>query len=200
MSHLRSRLLAAVALVGLTACTATTLRDSWLDPSLKPGWHFQKIAVAVLAKDQTTRRIAEDTLVARITRSKAVPSYQLIRESEGNDAKLVKARLQEAGVDGIVVMRLMGMKTQTRVVPGSYPEAYYGFQGYYGMAQPMAYSAGALENDTLVQVETNVYSLADDKLVYAAHSESFNPMNAQGLVGEIAGAIADDLKKRGLMR
>jgi hypothetical protein len=189
----------AAALLGLTACTGTTLKDSWLDPSVTSAHRFKKVAVAVLSRDQTIRRVAEDTLVARITRSEAVPSYRLVPESEGNNVDRVKARLQDAGVDGVVVMRLMGVDKETTWVPGSYPTPYYGFRGYYGWAHPMAYSPGYLQTDTIVQMETNVYSLADDKLVYAARSETFNPVNTAGLVGEIADAIARDLKKRGVL-
>ena len=52
--------------------------------------------------------------------------------------------------------------------------------------------------DEIVHVETNVYSLAEDKLIYTARSESFNPGSSEDLMNEIATAIAKDLKKKGL--
>ncbi|HTP41099.1 MAG TPA: hypothetical protein VML36_01635 [Nitrospiria bacterium] len=192
------RMLVAVTLTILTACTGTTLQDSWLDPSIKSGQHFKKIAVIVMSRDPMIRRTAEDTLVSRITRTQAVPAYSLLSESDEEDSGRVKARLQEAGVDGVVVMRMIGVDKQTSWVPGNYPPAYGGFGSYWGYAHPMAYSPGYLQTDTIVQVETNVYSLADDKLVYAARSETFNPTSAASMVKEIANAIAADLKKRGL--
>jgi len=192
------RPLVAFTLMTLTACTATTLKDSWLDPSVTSSRHFKKIAVAVMSQDPMIRRTAEDTLVARITRTQAVPLYALISEPDEKDADRVKARLREAGVDGVVVMRMIGADKQTTWVPGQYPPPYYGFGGYWGYAHPAAYSPGYLQTDTIVQVETNVYSLADGKLVYAARSETFNPASAASMVKEIANAIAADLKKRGL--
>lgn len=192
------RVLFAIVLMILTACTGTTLQDSWLDPSVTSSQHFTKIAVVVMSRDPMIRRTAEDTLVSRITRTRAVPAYSLISELDEQSSDRVKTRLREAGVDGVVVMRMIGVDKQTSWVPGNYPPSYSGFGSYWGYAHPMAYDPGYLQTDTIVQVETNVYSLADDKLVYAARSETFNPTSASSMVREIANAIADDLKKRGL--
>lgn len=192
------RPLVAFTLLTMTACTGTTIKDSWLDPTVTSSQHFKKIAVSVMSQDPMIRRTAEDTLVSRITRTKAVPMYALISEADEKDPNKVKARLQEAGVDGVVVMRMIGSDQQTTWVPGNYPQPYYGFNGYWGYAHPMAYSPGYLQTDTIVSMETNVYSLPDGKLVYAARSETFNPTSASSMVREIANAIAGDLKKRGL--
>lgn len=194
------RMLAAVGMLGLVACASTSLMDSWLDPSVTSEMRFKKIAVAVLSKDQSVRRAAEDALVTQIKRSDAVPSYTLISDSEGKDRERVKARLREAGVDGVIVMRVIGVDKETTYVPGTYPQPYHTFGGYYGMAHPAAYSPGYLATDTIVQIETNVYSLADEKLIYAARSETFNPGDTAKLVRDIAKAIAHDLKKRGVLR
>jgi len=199
MHQMMLRTLAAAGLLALTACTGTMLKDSWLDPSVKGGQHFQKVAVAVLHKDEMVRRAAEDTMVAHITRSQAVPSYSLLSEADEKDSGQVIARLRLAGVDGIVVMRLLGVDQQSTWVTGSYPQSYYGFGGYWGAAGPAAHSPTYLQTDVIVQMEVNVYSLPDEKLVYAARTETFNPSNTKSLVREIAEAITGDLKKRGLI-
>jgi hypothetical protein len=53
--------------------------------------------------------------------------------------------------------------------------------------------------DTLVQVETLVYELGDDKLVWASRSRSFNPANAKDLVNEVVDAVRDEMRKQGLI-
>jgi len=193
-----NRVFVTLALLTLTACTGTTIIDSWLDPSVTSSRHFKKIAVVVMSRDPMIRRTAEDTLVSHITRTQAVPAYSLLTETDEMSSDRVKARLEEAGVDGVVVMRMIGVDKQTSWVPGNYPASYSGFGSYWGYAHPMAYNPGYLQTDTIVQVETNVYSLPDGKLVYAARSETFNPTSAASMFREIANAIAGDLKKRGL--
>ncbi|HET6466326.1 MAG TPA: hypothetical protein VFH55_12020 [Nitrospiria bacterium] len=192
-------ILAVVGMIGLTACT-TSLKESWLDPSVTSEIHFKKVVVAVLSPNPTVRRAAEDALVARIKRTEAVPSYSLFSESEIKDRDRVKARLLEAGVDGVVVMRLIGVNQQTTWVPGAYPQPYYNMPSYWGYANTAVYDPGYMRTDTIAQMETNIYSVADEKLIYAARSETFNPGDAVTLVNDIAKAIAADLKKRGVLK
>jgi hypothetical protein len=63
----------------------------------------------------------------------------------------------------------------------------------------MVYDPGYLRTDTIVQVETKVYALMDDKLIWAGLSETFNPRDAQARVRGVAQAVANDLKKQGLI-
>jgi len=192
-------ILAVVVMIGLAGCT-TALKESWLDPSVTSELHFKKVVVAVLSPNVTVRRTAEDALVAQIKRTEAVPSYSLFSESEMKDRDRVKARLLEAGIDGAVVMRLIGVNQQTTWVPGNYPPSYYNMSGYWGYANTAVYDPGYLRTDTIAQMETNIYSVADEKLIYAARSETFNPGDAVTLVNEIAKAVAADLKKRGVLK
>jgi hypothetical protein len=192
-------ILAVVGIIALAGC-ATALKESWLDPSITSKPHFKKVVVAVLSPDQTVRRAAEDALVAHIKRAEAVPSYTLFSESEVKDRDRVKARLLEAGVDGAVVMRLIGVSQQTTWVPGNYPPPYYNMSGYWGYANTAVYDPGYLRTDTIAQMETNIYSVADEKLIYAARSETINPGDAVSMVNDIAKAIAADLKKRGVLQ
>ncbi len=57
-----------------------------------------------------------------------------------------------------------------------------------------------VRTDEIVHVVTNVYPLADDKLIYSARSETFNPRSTAGMIADIASAIRDDLEEKGLLR
>jgi hypothetical protein len=87
-----------------------------------------------------------------------------------------------------VLLRLMGVEERVSWTP----TGYHSFGGYW--AAPMS----TLEH--IVHVETNVYALAEDKLVYAARSEEFDPDSTQELVDDIAADIADDLRAKGVLR
>jgi hypothetical protein len=96
-------------------------------------------------------------------------------------------------------MRLIKSERQVTQVPGAYAMPYPRFWGCYGHAWPIVYDPGYLRTDTIVQVETKVYSLTDDKLIWADLSETFNPRDAQALVRSGAQAVANDLQKQGLI-
>jgi len=100
---------------------------------------------------------------------------------------------------GLVAMRLIKSEKQVTLVPGGYATSFPRFWGYYGHAWPIVYDPGYLRTDTIVQVETKVYSLTDDKLIWAGLSETFNPRDAQALVRGVEQAVAKDLQKQGLI-
>ena len=56
-----------------------------------------------------------------------------------------------------------------------------------------------LQTDTIVSVETLVYSFVQDKLLWAGMSETMNPSRADELVRELAGKVASQMEKEGLL-
>lgn len=189
------RFLWVLLALGLSACATTSLTDTWVDPTLQTMPQFRKVMAAVLSQDPVLRRSAEDALVANIKRTTAVPAYAIVPEWEGGDLDKIKSKLQQAGIDGVVVMRVASVDKEQTWVPGSYSS----FGGYWGYAYPMAYDPGYIRTDTIVRVDTTIYSVADDKLLYATRSRTFDPSNTAETVKEIVQSVTADLKKRGLL-
>ena len=197
---------AAILILGgltMVSCSAsTTLKNSWRDPTVTGPLEFNKVLVVMLTKDGSTRRTVEDDLVKRITahhKVEAVPSYTILMESDLRDKEHAKQIIKDAGFDGAVALRVVGVDKEVNYVPGSYPSPYYNFWGYYDYAWPAVYDPGYLQTDTIVNIETLVYSLKDDKLVWTGTTESFNPSNLDDLVAGIGAAVSADMRKEGLI-
>lgn len=184
-----------IVLAILAACASTRLVNVWTDPSLK-ATKFTNVMALVISKDEVARRIGEDTLVLALAPTRAICAYRILSDAELRDKDRSRQALKAIGVDGVITMRMVDAQQQTTVVPGAYP----GFWGYYGWAYPMAYSPGYLVTNTIVRVETKVYALESDKLVWAAVSDTFNPASARDLVDDVARTVAADLKKQGLVQ
>jgi len=195
MQRSTGMMVVAAALV-LAACGSTTLTDAWKAPDTGR-LQFKKVLVVAISKDITWRRTIEDELVRRIRDVQAVASYQFFADGEPRDWATARERLKAAGFDGLVTFRLAGVDKQQTYVPPVY--ANRGVGGYWGYAWPAVSTPGYTVTDTLVQVETLVYELADDKLVWASRSRSFNPDNAKDLVNEVVDAVRDEMKKQGLI-
>ena len=154
--------------------------------------------------NEATRRAAEDALVERIGSDRAVASHtmftaQEVQNAQDNEAA-VRREVQDAGVDAAIVMRMVNEQQKLSYTPGmSYPSYYGGFYGFYGYGWGMAYSPGYLRTDTIVSVETNVYDLDGDELIWAGVTETFNPNEVSQMVNEIANAVSKDLRNRGLL-
>ena len=54
--------------------------------------------------------------------------------------------------------------------------------------------------DKIVQVETTIFSIKDDKLLWTTLSETTNPESARDVVLGIAKAIGKEARKRGLVK
>lgn len=188
----------SVIFVGLAACAGSEITDSWSDPSAGP-IKFKKVIVFFFSKETAVRRAAENELVRQIDNTEAVAAYNLIPETEFEDLGKVEGTVKSKGFDGAIIMRLLGVETQKSWVRGHYPREYYSFDRYYGYAWNRAYDPGYLRTDRLLRVETNVYSIADNKLIWTGISETFNPENTVKLVADVARAVAKDLESKGLL-
>ena len=177
----------------LAGCSSTGLDESWIDPSVQSMSGFRKVFVVYRGSDASVQRTAEDAMAAHIHGTEVARCYEVFPDAPGMDPMLVKSRLLEQGFDAAVVMRVSGVRQEVSWVPSSYPVGYRSFGGYWG-------EPATVRTDEIVHVETNVYSLAEDKLLYAARSETFNPSSTVSLVDEIAAEIADDLEEKGVLR
>jgi hypothetical protein len=204
---MRRRLLIAlpvVALLGLPGCATTSFNSTWRDPAAQPvRLDGRKVAAVFMSRNPTSRRTAEDALAAEITKRGGIgiPSYSLLAEENPQDPEAVRRQLADSEVDGVITMRVVRRDEQSTYVPGHWTTApYYGtWSGYWGSAWREVYEPGYLQIDTVVSVETLVYSFVQDRLLWAGMSETINPARADQLARELAGKVANQLQKEGLL-
>lgn len=201
---MKTLLVLSLALVALTACaTSTTFESTWKAPDagvLRP--EGRRIAAVFVSSDESSRREAEDTLVKRLNDAGAqgVASYTLIPGGEVRNIDSVKERLASAGIDGAVMMRVIGTKERVSYRPEPAFAPYYRhFWGYWGYGWGAAYEPTRVDTDEVVSVETLVYSLRRDELLWAGTSRTVNPSKVRDFVNELADAAAKQMKKDGLL-
>jgi hypothetical protein len=191
----------AIATAILTAC-ASSVEDSWTDPSVagRP-LGFQNVAAVALLQEGAMRRVAEDELARAIeTRSsaaggavQAVPSYTLLPAGELGDAERARARLAAAGFDGAVVVSVVDSQQRVSSSPGM------GAVGWGGPRAWMLYDAN-VRTDTIVRVQTNIYSVAEGKLVWSGTSRTLNPRDVRDLIDDVVRDVGRALRDQGLVR
>jgi hypothetical protein len=72
--------------------------------------------------------------------------------------------------------------------------------GYWEFGWGMMGRPGYLETDTIVSVETLVYSLPQDKLLWGGVSETTDPSNLDSFIKEIVKKAGEEIKKAGLLQ
>jgi hypothetical protein len=192
-------------LLTLVSCASTTFQSHWRNPEAQPLRLVGAKAVALfVSNNPTIRRIAEDALAREVSSRgvQAVPAYTLLSDEEIDNVETARAKLESAGFDGAVVMRVVGRETQVTYEPGfwtarPYYRRFWG--GYWGWGWGRVRQPGYLRQDRLVSVETLVYSFRQDELVWAGISKTVNPSRIEGLVSDLVKAVAKELEKEGLL-
>ncbi len=191
----------AVLAVLATGCSATRLTSVWKAPEFTSPPNFQKLLVMYVSREVAQRRAAEERLVSLIGSQKATASYTVIPEDEVRDVEKAKVRVKAGGFDGVVAMRAVDVNQQTTYVPGTTYGSYYASPwGYYGRGWGHAYDPGYVRTDTIYQIETLVYDVAKEKLLWASRSETVSPSSIEKMVEEVAVAVADRMRTEGLVR
>lgn len=194
--QLRHGVVAAVLLAG--CASSTQLVNTWKDPTAG-SVRFKKVLTVCACKDDVTRRTVEDRLAAAIKGS--VPSYSVLSDAQLADRDAAKAAIREAGFDGVVVMRLVSVDKSATYVPGQayvVPVGYrsmYGGWGYGG-GYGAVYDPGYVREDQLVNFDTNIYSVADEKLLWASRSQTDNPSSVTQMIDEIIAETAKEMKRQ----
>jgi hypothetical protein len=201
--HLRSLTLGAAAWL-LYGCTAsTTFTSTWKSPDAVRVDPAGKTVVAVfVSQNEGQRRAAEDQLAADLTAkgARGLASYTLVTNDQRGDADAARYRFKSAGASGVVIMRVVGKDQQVTYTPGAPMPGYYrGFSPYWGYGWSTAYSPGYLQTDTLISVETMIYSVQQDKLLWAGTSRTTNSNDLSTLVSDVANAVTQELTKQGLL-
>jgi hypothetical protein len=209
---------------GVAACSPTTVFvTSYRPPDAEPlEMRGERMAALVMMYDQGVRARAEDTLALEISRrgAQGIPMYRILRNEGTNDEAAAREAIEAQQVKGLIVMRPMKTRLQVHTPATTYTTAAYtGFWGgYYPAVWGTSWRAGDgpyggwygapaagyigvthvpahTETYEVVKVEILIYSLKQNRLVWAGESQTVDPGDVQGFVEELTAGTADELRR-----
>jgi hypothetical protein len=189
-------------IVSSFACTPTAMQQSWSNPDIRDSTKlFQKILFVALVKDAYTRKVAEDKLVEEV-RPRGVASYNYLPDyyTSSSDTGMISNRLKEDGFDGIVIMRLVTVDKNAVNNPGNFPSYYNSWYGYYSSTFPLYNTRSNNAVNEVYSVETNVYSLLENKLVWNGVTTAVNISDKKKLVDGVIATVKEKMKSQGLIK
>lgn len=199
-------LIALTGLVVLTGCSTTEFTTTWKAPDaqlthIEPG---AKVGALVIYPEVPVQRSAEDALAAELTRRgvQGIAAYSILGDIELSDEDAAHEAFTLSGAVAVVVMRGIGEQTEVDYRSPTYysTPSYRGFWGgYYGYGWNTVSDPGYLRMSKIVTVETLVYDLASNKLVWSGRSRTVDPSKLGSFIKEIVDEAAKEMKKDGVL-
>jgi hypothetical protein len=190
LSALRTAL--ACVPVALAGCAATTqFNGVWVNPEAGNRVPVRHVLVVAINRDPTARRIYEDTMVTQLaTRGiKAQPSYRMFPDEVPPPPPVVEATVRQAGVDGLLVSRVMRETTDVRFTPGhSYGPA--GFAGMWSGAYSVPPNVYTVQK---VVIDTRLFHAKDFVVLWSATSTTEPTSSMEKTIVDFGAALTKAL-------
>lgn len=188
-----------ISLFLFNSCATTTTTSVWRDSTYEGS--VKKILVMGISQKPAVKRFFEDEFVRQLRQrgTEAVAGYTVLPYGEKIDREFIAAKAKEIGADAVLVTRPLGAKTERTYVPGQayvVPGAYRRWGSYYGYA----YSPGYVVEDEYVYLETNLFDIATEKLIWSAESETVLSASDQTLIRSFINTIVAKLSADKLIR
>jgi len=164
----------------------------------------RKIAALVMTTDENLRVSSEEQLVRELAARKmdGVATYKMMPREEAATAERARPWYERAGVTGVVALRPVAVDREKVYTPSVWVTSSYStLWGYYGYGwTTVSGIGGSSRTDTRVVIETLVYSMPLDKLLWAGVSTATNPKETQAFVKELVAEAVKEMKKQGLVK
>ena len=200
------RVSSVVMIVALTTVLSAkidfTSTWKWMDASTV-SFAGKKVAALVISQDDSLRVAGEEALVRELTARglQGVASYRMAPKEELQKAERAKVWFEKANVEGVVAVRPVSADKVSTYTPGTWINPYYStFWGYYGYGWGSVYIPGRTDRETVVVVESTIYSVPRNQLVWAGVSETRNPKDLRQFVEELVKEAVSELQKQGLAK
>lgn len=205
---MRFGFMVALLACSISACSNTRMTTTWASP--KPGgMSFNRPLVLFVSSDAAVRRYAEDRMASQIPG--AMQAYALIPEGMLKDPERVKEVIRKSGHDGVIIMRVVAVEQQIPAVTyGGYPVRAFAttvrprlaregnLWEYWVGAWGNVYDPGYYYVNQLVSMESSVYSVPTEDLLWAGLSQTINPSSIKSLINSAVDKTIDEMEEEGL--
>lgn len=195
------KLFAAVMLsvTAISCAPSTTLVQRWSDPAYtaEPG---DSMVIIALSDTERKVRVWESAFSTVLSAANVKPilGTSLVSGGAAADEATLMTAIRESEADMVALTRLVSVDKEETYVPGttSYyapASAAYGFYPYYYSSYEMVSTPGYYQTDQIYTLETNVYHVKTEKLIWSGVTETVNPETSQDGATDVAYTIVDDM-------
>jgi hypothetical protein len=196
--------LLAVLALGTSVAAGTKFQSVWKSPDAGTvSLAGQKVAALIIDTDESLRVAGEEALARELTARgmQGVASYRIVPKEELRSADKARVWYEKAGVQGVVALRVVADEKRKSYSTATWSSSYYSsFWGYYGYGWTTVYEPGYVHIDRIVSLETLIYSMSKNSLLWAGISETDDPKEAGKVIAEVVKEAVKEMHDQGLAK
>ena len=195
----------------LISCANTKISQSWVEPDNKKS--YNDILIIGIGESEQNRRAYESYFVEALREvgTEAEASYKLIKSSEKIERDTVVNAIEGMEIDGVIITHMTAVDEETIYRPGmGYSAVGYGgygyggygggMYGYYPHVNSYVHSPGYYTTHETYTLETNLYDVKTEELVWSARSRTFSPESVEEVIVDLTKLLIKDLKEKNLIK
>ena len=208
MFRMMKAALVGAAAVSIAACGSTTFQSTWKAPDVTSLQIEEgtKMVAMVVSGNQAKRLGFESALVSELNEHglDATAANSIVPADVAQDKDKVRPLIEKSGAAYALVIQVTGQSQQITGTPSMAGAGMWGAPGMWGPGRGgygWGWGGGGtdIRTDTLVGVQTLLYDVKADKLVWAGQSETMNPSKAESFMRDLVSAVGNELQKDGLV-
>ncbi|RDH85927.1 MAG: hypothetical protein DIZ80_00170 [endosymbiont of Galathealinum brachiosum] len=191
----------------LNACSTTHYIENWNDPDYKGPALSKILVIGVINKEENRRKFEDEFSELLTTQNRTgITSYSLIPDLKNNGNKeTVLDVVEKVGADGVLIVTTHGLIQKDRVTAGSVDYIpnmgrNYGMYGYYNLSHSFVYTQGNTVTDSLLKIDTKLYNVSTEKMIWSAKTESFNPTSTEEIIAELENLVVSDMEASNMIK
>ncbi|MCF1191335.1 hypothetical protein LRR18_07015 [Mangrovimonas sp. AS39] len=145
----------------------------------------------------------------KATKSKDIFIQKFTKEDMPSKEYLLR-EIKATGAKTIFTVNLQDKETTTRYHPGNemyvsgyspYMYGYYNsFYGYYNYSFPITYTPGYYDTTKTFYLETNLYDVETEELLWSAQSKTYDPADMEDFIKSYSEAIIHQMIEDGVLK
>ena len=184
----------AVAALVVACGVSTKVKTMWTEPEFSTETEgFTKVFVAGVYATKTNGLVFETSMKERFAAKGVEAGGWLDSLPFGEDVtkdELV-AYLNAHGYDAVLLSQVTDQKTEV-----DYHSSYSYVGGYHGYYSGAVVNTGHVSTYQIVNIETQLYRVSDEKLIWVGTSEVFDPENASDAIKSLCPALVNTLVQK----
>jgi len=200
--------LVLLAIVSFPGCVAnSSFINTWNEAGARPiESATNKTAVVFMSPNAARRRAAEDQLVRELGEHgiRAVAAESIFEADLAGSPREMQRRFEDAGISTVLTMRVLGQRAALDPAPPPYAQypprrEFLQLSRYWGYGWGQIYATGYLLTDTEVAVETLLYSLPRDQLMWGSRSRHVHKYQIPSLIAELGDSVPKEMVREGVL-